>query len=364
MSNSPGGYVLVVLVALTMILPRSSVAEPRLMNGLIKEDFASLQYSFPVAQGWSFEKLSRALLYAQEIGSTAVIVLHDGKVVLEWGKTTLRIKSHSVRKSLLSALYGISVEKGFIDLNSTLADLGIDDRPPVLSEEEKQATILDLLKARSGIYHQAAAESENMRRGRPSRGAFAPREHWYYNNWDFNALGTIFERETNLTIGQAFKKWIAEPIGMQDFRVDDVHYWWETVSLHPSYPFWITARDLARFGQLYLQMGRWEDQQVIPKSWIEESIVPYSQTYNESGYGYMWWIHPSGAYYAEGYMGQFVVIIPELKLVVVNRVFSGTPSMGNLSPEIKDELKQFIKPVNSHEMRRLVDLIIEAQPSP
>lgn len=78
----------------------------------------------------------------------------------------------------------------------------------------------------------------------------------------------------------------------------------------------------------------------------------------------MWWIHPSGAYYAEGYMGQFVVIIPELKLVVVNRVFSGTPSMGNLSLEIKDELKQFIKSVNSHEMRRLVDLIIEAQPSP
>jgi CubicO group peptidase (beta-lactamase class C family) len=364
MSNSPGGYALVVLVALTMILPRSSDAEPNLTNGLIKEDFASLQYSFPVAQGWSFEKLSRALLYAREIGSTAVIVLHDGKVVLEWGQTTLRIKSHSVRKSLLSALYGISVEKGFIDLNSTMAELGIDDRPPVLSEEEKQATILDLLKARSGIYHEAAAESENMRRRRPSRGAFAPSEHWYYNNWDFNALGTIFERQTNLTIGQAFKEWIAEPIGMQDFRVEDVHYWWETVSLHPSYPFWISARDLARFGQLYLQMGRWEDQQVIPKSWIEDSIIPYSQTYNEGGYGYMWWIHPSGSYYAEGYMGQFVVIIPELKLVVVNRVFSGTPSMGNLSLEIKDELKQFIKPVNSHEMRRLVDLIIEAQPSP
>ncbi len=124
MSNSAAGCILVVLVALTMILPPSSDSEPNLTNGLIKEDFASLQYSFPVAQGWSFEKLSRALLYAREIGSTAVIVLHDGKVVLEWGKTTLRIKSHSVRKSLLSALYGISVEKGLIDLNATISDIG------------------------------------------------------------------------------------------------------------------------------------------------------------------------------------------------------------------------------------------------
>lgn len=364
MSNLLRGYVSSVLAALAMILPQSSAAEHDLTNPLIKEDFASLQYSFPVAQTWSFEKLSRALLYAQEIGSTAVIVLHDGKLVLEWGKTTLKIKSHSVRKSLLSALYGISVEKGLIDLNTTIADLGIDDRPPVLSEEEKQATIVDLLKARSGIYHDAAAESESMRRRRPSRGAFAPGEHWYYNNWDSNALGTIFERKTNLTIGQAFKEWIADPIGMQDFRVDDVHYRWEAVSLHPSYPFWITARDLARFGQLYLQMGRWQDQQVIPKSWIEESIVSYSPTFNESGYGYLWWIHPSGAYYAEGYMGQFVVIIPEFKLVVVSRVFSGTPSMGNLPAEVKEELKQLIKPVNGHEMKRLVELIMEAQPSP
>ena len=363
MSNSLRGYVSAVLAALAMIVPHSSVAEHDLTNGLIKEDFASLRYSFPVAEDWSFEKLSRALLYAQEIGSTAVIVLHDGKLVLEWGKTTLKIKSHSVRKSLLSALYGISVEKGLIDLNSTIADLGIDDRPPVLSEEEKQATILDLLKARSGIYHEAAAESENMRRGRPSRGAFAPGEHWYYNNWDSNALGTIFERKTNLTIGQAFKDWIADPIGMQDFRVDDVHYWWEPVSLHPSYPFWITARDLARFGQLYLQMGTWQDQQVIPKSWIEDSIIPYSPTFNESGYGYLWWIHPSGAYYAEGYMGQFVVIIPEFKIVIVNRVFSGTPSMGSLPAEVKAELKQLIKPVNGHEMKRLVDLIMAAQPT-
>jgi len=363
MCSSTRGYIPVLLIALFIIFPRATVAEPHLSSGLIKDDFASLRYSFPARQDWSYEKLCRALLFAHDIGSTALVVLHDGQLVLEWGKTTLKIKSHSVRKSLLSALYGIAVEKGLIDLNANIADLGINDRPPVLSQEEKQATVLDLLQARSGIYHEAAAESENMKRGRPSRGAFGPGEHWYYNNWDFNVLGTIFERQTDTPIGQAFKEWIADPVGMQDFNADDVHYWWEPVSLHPSYPFWITARDLARFGQLYLQMGTWQGQEIIPRSWVETSIVPHSKTENGGGYGYMWWIHQSGAYYAAGHFGQFLVIIPEIKLVVVNRVFSGTPSMGALPQVVKDELKQVIKPVSSLEMKRLVELITDAKPT-
>ena len=358
-------FALFVTVGLLTMPTKKSVAQVDLTSGLIKNYYSSLQYSFPLAHGWNFEKLSRALLHAQEIGSTAVIVLHNGKLVLEWGKTNARIKSHSVRKSLLSALYGIAVEKRLIDLNSTMAELCIDDRPPILTDSEKQATVLDLLKARSGVYHEAAAETQYMKRSRPSRGAFAPGEHWYYNNWDFNVLGTIFERETNLTIGQAFQEWIADPIGMQDFRQQDVHYNWDQVSIHPAYPFWITARDLARFGQLYLQMGIWQEQEVIPRHWIEESITPHSNTSDEGdGYGYMWWTHPSGAYYARGYKGQFVVIIPKEKIVIVNRVFSGTPSMWSLSPEVKAELEQFIKPVSSIEFRRLVDLILEAEPVP
>ena len=352
---------------MTLFLSPLWGAESEHSGGLIKEDYGSLRYSFPVAEGWSFERLARALLYAEEIGSSAVVVLHDGQLVLEWGRTTLKIKSHSVRKSLLSALYGIAIEKGYIDENTTLADLGIDDRPPVLSQQEKQATILDLLQSRSGIYHEAAAESSHMKRRRPSRGVFAPGEHWYYNNWDFNVLGTIFERATNLPIGQAFREWVAEPIGMQDFTAEDVYYSWERVSLHPSYPFWITARDLARFGQLYLQMGLWDEQQIIPRSWIEKSIEPHPSTHNEganeSAYGYMWWIHPSGAFYAEGYLGQFVIVIPEHKLVIVNRVFTGTPSMGVLPTEVKKELRELVRPVTGKQMERLVELILEAKPA-
>ena len=226
-----GVYLSVTLLSVLLIGSQILRAQVHGNNLFIKDDLASLRQSFPLSDNWSSEKLSAALMYAHEIGSSAVVILHDGHLVAEWGATNVRMYSHSVRKSLLNALYGIAVDKGVIDLNTTIGDLGFDDRPPRLSEQEKQATLLDLLKSRSGIYHEAAAESEYMKRSRPSRGVFRPGEHWYYNNWDFNVLGTVFELKTDLPIGQAFKEWIADPIGMQDFRVEDVHYRWEKSSI-------------------------------------------------------------------------------------------------------------------------------------
>ena len=202
-----------------------------------------------------------------------------------------------------------------------------------------------------------------MKRERPSREVFRPGEHWYYNNWDFNVLGTIFELKTDTPIGQAFKEWIADPIGMQDFRAEDVHYKWEKVSLYPAFPFWMTARDLARFGQLYLQLGKWHDQQIVPEDWIYASTFPYSRAYDDIGYGLMWWTYSNEAYYAHGHMGQFIIIIPELQIVIVNRVFTGTPSMNCLSDEVKEELKPYVRPIGRQQMKRLVNLILAAMPS-
>lgn len=90
-------------------------------------------------------------------------------MVDEWGETATHFWLHSARKSVLSALYGTPVQEGRIRLNATMAELGIDDNPPSLSLEEKQATVRHLLQARSGIYHVALAESPDMAAARPAR---------------------------------------------------------------------------------------------------------------------------------------------------------------------------------------------------
>ena len=212
--------------------------------------------SSPEELGWSSEKLKRARKYSEAIGSSAVMVIVNGLILDQWGQTTRRFRCHSIRKSFLSALYGIHVKEGRIHLSKTLHDLGIDDVEPSLTPLEKQATIADLLKARSGVYHLALYESPSMAAQRPRRGSHPPGAFWYYNNWDFNALGTIFEQETRTRIFEEFKKRVAEPLQMQDFRVKDGSYFRGPKSIHPAYPFRMSARDLARFGLLFLRGGK------------------------------------------------------------------------------------------------------------
>jgi hypothetical protein len=109
----------------------------------------------PEDAGWSSEKLALARAYAGQIGSAAVMIVEDGLVVDAWGDLTRNYQCHFMRKSLLSALIGIHAGEGNIDLSKTMEELGIDDTAPSLTVEEKQATVGDLIRARSGIYHLA-----------------------------------------------------------------------------------------------------------------------------------------------------------------------------------------------------------------
>jgi CubicO group peptidase (beta-lactamase class C family) len=295
---------------------------------------AGLEVVSPEDVGWSSPKLEAAKAFAEKINSAAVMVLYDGKVFISWGDVARKYKIHSIRKPLLSALYGIYWGRGKIKLDATLGQLEIDDIPPSLTEEEKQATVNDLLKSRSGIYHEAAAESEDMIAARPVRGSHPHDTFFYYNNWDFNALGTIFEKVTGAKIFEAFKKEIAEPIGMEDFTPADCQYSYEEKkSKHPAYNFRLSARDMARFGLLYLRKGNWNGRQIIPQEWIGKSTTAHSIISEEMGlgYGFMWNVvkpgggfsnmlfDGQGAFYHTGVGIHTLSVLPEHKLVYVYR---------------------------------------------
>lgn len=282
------------------------------------------QYANPEEAGFSSEQLNKAKALYDSLDAAAFMVVYDGKVVVSWGDVERRFMCHSVRKSLLSALYGIYVADGLIDMEKTIAELNIDDINP-LTDEEKQARVSDLIKARSGVYHPAAYETAGMKARRPKRGSHARDTFWYYNNWDFNVLGTIFEQETKTDIFAAFKKRIAEPLQMEDFRLmDGYHHLEPENSNHPAYPFKLSARDMARFGLLYLNHGKWNERQIITEQWIKESSTSYSETGNRGGYGYLWWIgggfEEFGMYSALGVGTQMIAVMPGANMVIVQRV--------------------------------------------
>ncbi|NTB87774.1 serine hydrolase domain-containing protein [Agrobacterium tumefaciens] len=280
----------------------------------------------PINAGWSAARLETARLEAKSLRPTALMIIQDGRVIARWGDASRKVNMASVRKSLLSALYGSAIAEGRIDLSASLAELGIDDNAPSLTVDEKAATVRDLLMARSGIYHPAAHETADIKRKRPARGSHAPGSFWFYNNWDFNALGTIYRQQTGEDIFASFEKRIARPIGMEDFSLKDGRYALEKLSRHPAYPTRLSARDAARFGQLFLNDGKWGTKQIIPASWIRESTTAYSWAKRiRQGYGYMWWTLPEDtwgphAFYASGYGGQIIAIVPSKRLVVVQTV--------------------------------------------
>ena len=248
------------------------------------------QYRTPEEAGWSSLKLKEAEEFYETLDAAAFLVIYDGRVLAAWGDIYRRYMCHSVRKSFLSALYGTHVDDGSLDIDRTLGELKIDDKQP-LSDGEKQATVRDLLKARSGVYHPAAYETEQMKRTRPERGSHSPNTFWYYNNWDFNTLCTVLEQETGKDVFSDFDDRIAAPLQMEDFRlIDGYHHYEPQHSLHPAYPFKMSARDMARFGLLFLLEGRWNGQETISREGIVESTTPYSEVGEGVGYGYMWWL--------------------------------------------------------------------------
>lgn len=289
--------------------------------------------------GWDLHKVDEAFRCACERKTTTLVIVTDGIVVRSMGDLTLPLHIHSVRKALLSALVGQHAGTGpnQINLESTLAEIGIDDDPDPLNDLQKQAKVSHLIKSVSGINHLAAAEGGLMQKDKDrllGKETHTPGTKWAYNNWDYNALTTIFMQETGLGVYQAFKQGVADPLGMQDFGKDAVILEYErALSMHPKAGFKMSARDLAKFGQLHLNKGKWDGKQLISEEWIDRITNDYTVTGREllrSRHGYLWWVPideksremgiPEGTFVAAGFGGQRIVVIPRWNTVIVHQV--------------------------------------------
>ena len=284
------------------------------------------------------EAVLSAFLHDRGAAIDAVVVLKEAEIVFSHGPVDTAFNLASVRKSVLSLLFGIAIERGLVDTSATLAELGIDERKTPLTAQEKTATVFHLLQSRSGVYLPADAETADARRTRPIRGAHAPGSVFHYNNWGFNVLGTIFENETGLEIGEAFAEWIATPTGMQDFHPSHIFFDADPgESDYPAYRMFLSARDLARLGAMVAQNGRWRGVQIVPKRWIKESATVWSRVGPPlsdapiDGYGLSWWLDPAlGDMVASGWGGQILYIAKSDGLVIAMANDTGNSALGHL----------------------------------
>lgn len=291
------------------------------------------------AYGYTEDELNEILEFViDSSNTTGVLVVIDGKAVLEYGDIDELSYLASCRKSILAMLYGKYVENGTIDLSTTLEEIGLDDHGGLM-DIEKNATIDHLITARSGIYHAASNSGDNSADA-PERGSQTPGEYFLYNNWDFNMAGYVFEHLTGIDIYDALQNDLAIPLGMQDFDREAQRKSGNLeTSKYPAYHIWLSTRDMAKIGQLMLNNGKWGDKQIISEAWVNKitSIVTPLEEMNPPrlrdrnfGYGYMWWIWDGpnvpevykGAYSAKGAWGQYITVIPSLNMVVVHKTKS------------------------------------------
>lgn len=286
--------------------------------------------------GWNSEGLEALQEYV--IDSTLItgmVIVHEGKVILEYGNVEENSYIASCRKSILAMLYGPFVENGTIDLDKKLKDLDFIEKDRLLPSE-LEVSIRDIISSRSGTFLPASNRGDMLDQA-PARGSQAPGEMWLYSNWDFNMAGHLFELITKSSIYEELERKFARPLQMQDWdRSLQKKSGDPMASRIEAYHMWFSTRDMARLGLLMLNEGRWGEQQILSPEWVQESTTEkssfeevnrYASFMNKSGghysYGYMWWLwdtpeHPTlkGAYAANGAWGQNLTILPAMNAVI------------------------------------------------
>ena len=271
-----------------------------------------------------------------------LMILKDGEVLYEnyWNKNKENSRHiiWSVSKSFLSALVGIALDEGLID----------DINDPIIKYLKdfegtgyEGVSIKNLLQMSSGIafnedygdpdsdinrYARVTATGTSQREfAKTLKNSREPGTYNHYISLDSQMLGMLVAEVTNMTVKEYLYEKIWSQIGMQD----DAFYLTDKQEVEMSLGgLNVTLRDMAKFGQLYLNKGNWNGKQVVPAEWVSNSTVPLGKhvqpnagdqfTSDAWGYGYQWWIPGPGVsdYTAHGIYNQFIYVNPESGVVI------------------------------------------------
>jgi CubicO group peptidase (beta-lactamase class C family) len=263
----------------------------------------------------------------------AIVVTRNGYLIAErYYNGTDKNDAHtiqSVSKSFLSALYGIALHAGHIATLDTPMVAYLSDSKSVIRDERIfDITLRHLLTMRAGYNGDSdilldVMNSQNwVSAALAQQLIFIPGTSYRYSTVGTHLLSVILTKATGLSTRDYAEKHLFEPLGitLRDWRQDPQGYYFGGSDM------FITPRDMARFGWLYMNEGNLDGLQIVPASWVAKSITPvytYENptwgTIDNIAYGYLWWLGEMKLYktfFALGYGGQFIFNIPELNMVI------------------------------------------------
>ncbi len=278
--------------------------------------------------------------FLEKTHTTGLLVLRDGILVHEeyrYGTTAAdTLTSWSMAKSVVATLVAIALQEGHI---RSLDDKAMDYVPELRDQAYGQARLRDLLRMASGVkfdetYDNRLADIHRVfyktfifnqpidqaAAGYPAEDP--PGTRFHYKSMDTQILSWVVRRATGQTLTAYAQSRLWEPLGMQDtgfwntdFHGNELGYCCLNISL----------RDYAKLGQLYLQQGQWNGQQLLPADWVRDATkrsepwLAAGNGYPERGYGYHWWVpkDPDQEFFANGVWGQTIFVDEKTRTVIV-----------------------------------------------
>ncbi|MCQ2238366.1 MAG: beta-lactamase family protein [Bacteroidaceae bacterium] len=284
----------------------------------------------------------------------SVMVIKDGKVVAEqWqseGKPEVPHILNSVSKTFTSAAVGIAIQEGKLKLTDKLVSFFPDMLPANPSENLKAVTVRDLLTMNCG---QETEVPREVRSGNASwikaflahPFPYKPNTHYTYNSMGTYMLSAIVTKVTGEKVVDYLYPRLFKPLGIDKPKWDESPEGINT----GGWGLYLKTEDLAKMGQLLLNKGVWNNQQIIPSWYVEEATsyqvpsVPSGTKPGEEmqkgltlessdwvqGYGYQTWQCRHGGFRADGANGQYIIVLPEK-----NAVIATTANVGDMQAEI------------------------------
>ena len=340
-------YIILYILAIFIILIFSHSYATASVNTYPSQGW---QTSTPEEQGIRSQMLAEMIEHIKKnnYNIDSILIVRHGYVVLDayfypYSKGQKHI-IHSCTKSIMSALIGIAIDKGYIqNVDQAITDFFPDKEFANMDGLKKSITLENLLMMASGLkcrdsYLYRWVGLFEMRNSNdwaqyvldlPMAGV--PGEKFEYCNGVSYLLSAIIQNTAKMKTLDFARKHLFEPLGIIDVG-------WETSpqGIDVGYgEMWLKPHDMAKIGWLYLNKGRWGNKQILPSAWVEISTRGHIDATLFDRYGYQWWVDSAGYYMAVGYKGQRIFVVPEKNIVVV---FTGelTGSEGLISKNLLD----------------------------
>jgi CubicO group peptidase (beta-lactamase class C family) len=295
---------------------------------------ADLPRSAPEAQGVSSAAVLALVEALDNVDAThSVMLVRHGHVIAEgwWApyRASARHSLYSLSKSFTSTAVGLAIAEGKLSLDDEVLKFFPEDAPSEPSNNLKAMRVSDLLRMATGQQTEPprTPDAPWTKTFLAHPVPFKPGTHFLYNTSATYMQSAIVQKVTGQTLLDYLQPRLFGPLGIDGPTWDKSPQGIST----GGYGLSLRTEDIAKFGQLYLQRGKWHGQQLVPAAWIEQATA--RQTSNGSnpnsdwdqGYGYQFWRSRNGAYRGDGAFGQYCIVLPEHDAVVA--ITSGVRDM-------------------------------------